>query len=86
MLGVLFALSAPHRAPAQVLVAPGESLYGVMATDPSTTLTLIDDADTQAKCSTGNAPSCPTSTMTLYRGGVLIWGTQPDGTMPPGDL
>ena len=43
-------------------------------------------ANAQAKCLMGNMPSCLTSTMTLYRGGVLTWGTEPDGTMPAGDL
>ena len=43
-------------------------------------------ADTLTKCSMGSAPPCATSTITLYRGGDFIWGTQPDGTMPAGDL
>jgi hypothetical protein len=44
-------------------------------------------ADTAANCSTNNAPSCPSSTITLYRSGVLVWGTEPGGmTAPGGDL
>jgi endo-1,4-beta-xylanase len=37
--------------------------------------------DTAANCSTNNAPSCATSMITLYRNGVLVWGTEPPGGM-----
>jgi len=42
-------------------------------------------ADPATKCSANNMPSCPTSTITLYKSGVKAWGTEPGGAMPAGD-
>jgi Cellulose binding domain len=37
-------------------------------------------ADAQSKCSQGNAVTCSATAVTLYRNGVLVFGTEPDGT------
>jgi hypothetical protein len=40
--------------------------------------------DTQANCEgPNNVLTCQTTTITLYRNGTLVWGTEPGGATPP---
>jgi Cellulose binding domain len=40
--------------------------------------------DTKANCEGGNnVLTCQTTTITLYRSGTLVWGTEPGGATPP---
>jgi cellulose 1,4-beta-cellobiosidase len=55
------------------------------ATETETNDYSYTGTDTQSNCeATNNVLTCQTTTITLYRNGTLVWGTEPGGAQAPG--